>query len=129
MLDLHKERRAAHEHFRGWLRDNQGVPIDTFKPKAALDAFHTGTYADFAKWMEKNKHKIRYQDDPTYLEAFTHASATVQRIAARIAATDRLIDRIVYALYGLTEDEIAIVEGQPHPPTPSRTEPSRGEGE
>jgi hypothetical protein len=30
----------------------------------------------------------------------------------RIAATDRLIDQIVYALYGLTEDEIALVEGR-----------------
>ena len=29
----------------------------------------------------------------------------------RIAATDRLIDRIVYRLYGLTEEEIAVVEG------------------
>lgn len=33
-------------------------------------------------------------------------------IKAKLAATDRLIDRIVYALYGLTEEEIAIVEGK-----------------
>jgi hypothetical protein len=31
-------------------------------------------------------------------------------LIARIAATDWLIDQIVYQLYGLTEDEIAIVE-------------------
>ena len=30
---------------------------------------------------------------------------------ARIAATGRLIDLIVYRLYGLTEEEIAVVEG------------------
>ena len=30
---------------------------------------------------------------------------------ARLVATDALIDRIVYQLYGLTEEEIAIVEG------------------
>jgi len=29
----------------------------------------------------------------------------------QIAATDKEIDRLVYDLYGLTEDEIAIVEG------------------
>ena len=28
----------------------------------------------------------------------------------QIVATDRLIDRLVYELYGLTEDEIGIVE-------------------
>ncbi len=30
----------------------------------------------------------------------------------RIAATDELIDQIVYKLYGLTEEEIGIVEGK-----------------
>jgi hypothetical protein len=29
-----------------------------------------------------------------------------------LAHTDRLIDLIVYKLYGLTEEEIAIVEGR-----------------
>ncbi len=33
-------------------------------------------------------------------------------IAAQIAATDRQIDRLVYELYGLTEEEIRIVEGR-----------------
>ncbi len=33
-------------------------------------------------------------------------------LVQRIAATDRIIDQIVYQLYGLTEEEIAIVEGE-----------------
>ena len=33
-----------------------------------------------------------------------------QRLVERIAATNRLIDLIVYRLYGLTEEEVAIVE-------------------
>ena len=32
-------------------------------------------------------------------------------VGHQIAATDRQIDRLVYDLYGLTEDEIQIVEG------------------
>jgi hypothetical protein len=32
-------------------------------------------------------------------------------LAGMIDATDRQIDRLVYELYGLTEDEIAVVEG------------------
>jgi len=35
----------------------------------------------------------------------------LQPLLARITATDRLIDLIVYRLYGLTEDEVAVVEG------------------
>jgi len=30
----------------------------------------------------------------------------------QIAATDEVIDRLVYELYGLTEEEIRIVEGE-----------------
>ncbi len=33
-----------------------------------------------------------------------------RQLGQRIAATDRLIDQIVYRLYGLTEEEVAIVE-------------------
>ena len=34
-------------------------------------------------------------------------------LTRQIAATDTQIDRLVYDLYGLTEDEIKIVEGEP----------------
>lgn len=33
----------------------------------------------------------------------------------RLSTTDRLIDRIIYRLYGLTEEEVAIVEGKGWP--------------
>jgi hypothetical protein len=33
-----------------------------------------------------------------------------RQLVRRIAATDRLIDLIVYRLYGLTADEVAVVE-------------------
>ena len=35
-----------------------------------------------------------------------------ERVAREIEATDKSIDRLVYELYGLTEDEIKIVEGK-----------------
>jgi hypothetical protein len=38
-----------------------------------------------------------------------HEKTVVER---QIAATDRQIDQLVYELYGLTDEEIAIVEGQ-----------------
>ncbi len=36
--------------------------------------------------------------------------ATLGPLLARIEETDRLIDEIVYKLYGLTDEEIGIVE-------------------
>ena len=41
--------------------------------------------------------------------AVTDQEKTV--LQRQIVATDRLIDRLVYELYGLTEEEIGIVEG------------------
>jgi hypothetical protein len=38
--------------------------------------------------------------------------AVLLPLKARLAATDRLIDQVVYRLYGFTEEEIAIVEGR-----------------
>ena len=38
-----------------------------------------------------------------------HEQESLQR---QIAATDRQIEALVYELYGLTEDEIRIVEGE-----------------
>ncbi|NLX52556.1 MAG: hypothetical protein GXY72_10720, partial [Deltaproteobacteria bacterium] len=38
-----------------------------------------------------------------------HEQTLIQR---RIDATDKQIDKLVYDLYGLTEDEIKIVEGR-----------------
>ncbi len=37
------------------------------------------------------------------------------RLERQIAATDQRIDRLVYDLYGLTEEEIKIVEGEGSP--------------
>ncbi|WIH81416.1 hypothetical protein [Brachyspira pilosicoli] len=36
---------------------------------------------------------------------------TIEMLNARIQAVDKAIDKIVYALYGLNDDEIGIIEG------------------
>ncbi len=46
---------------------------------------------------------------------------------ARLAATDRLIDLIVYRLYRLTEEEVAVVEGTSPPDTPPSDSENGGE--
>jgi len=42
---------------------------------------------------------------------------TLGPLKTRIVLTDKLIDQIVYKLYGLNDDEIAIVERQSSPKT------------
>ena len=45
------------------------------------------------------------------VEVYNSYHADYAALVQRIAETDGLIDQIVYRLYGLTEEEIAIVEG------------------
>jgi uncharacterized coiled-coil protein SlyX len=42
----------------------------------------------------------------------THFDSEKESIERQIAATDKKIDKLVYELYGLTEEEITIVEGK-----------------
>jgi len=51
---------------------------------------------------------VRHGDAGVQIKATAHEKTTLQR---QITATDNQIDRLVYALYGLTDDEIRIVEG------------------
>ena len=44
-------------------------------------------------------------------DAFQKSLSKLTPLKAKISTTDRLIDLIVYRLYGLTEEEIKIVEG------------------
>jgi len=67
------------------------------------------------KYSQKNKQKLRI--DPARRDFQDRLSAefdtSIQRltpIKRKIEMTDHLIDQIVYKLYGLTKDEIKIVE-------------------
>ncbi len=44
------------------------------------------------------------------LESYLETKARAEELEAKIEKTDQLIDEIVYELYGLTEEEIEIVE-------------------
>jgi hypothetical protein len=45
-------------------------------------------------------------------DAFQNSMAKFSPLKNNIATTDRLIDLIVYRLYGLTDEEIEVVEGE-----------------
>ena len=48
----------------------------------------------------------------TDLTPLAELSEGLARVQARIGATNRLIDLIVYRLYGLTANEVTVVEGE-----------------
>ena len=51
---------------------------------------------------------LRQRNDREAL--FTQEKTRIQQLSANIAATDRSINTLVYALFGLTPAEIALIE-------------------
>jgi len=74
-------------------------------------------FAEFEKILFKNRSRLGVSLSDAGLiqrlrDEYEKSLATLLPIKQQLAATDTLIDQIVYRLYGLIEKEIAIVEGK-----------------
>lgn len=67
-------------------------------------------YAEFVAELRKKKIKLSLSDEAEWEEYFLGEQKKALELKAAIETTDRDIDRMVYQLYGLTADEIQIVE-------------------
>jgi hypothetical protein len=76
-----------------------------------LQDWYLLSYSDFLKELIRKKIKLSLSDEADWEEYFNIELTKARILKTQIDQTDREIDRMVYALYGLTEEEIAIVEG------------------
>ena len=103
MLSLHKQLQEKRSRFLRRLSENfEGVKITT-----ALQTFDQLEFKAFVK--QKINLSLTQQDE--WEDYFNQYRYDCQQLSEQIAQTDREIDQRVYQLYGLTEDEIKIVEG------------------
>ena len=65
----------------------------------------------FLQELDKQKIKLTLPQQAEWMQYFEAEKAKANAIQQLISATDKEIDDLVYALYGLTEQEIKIVEG------------------
>ena len=78
-------------------------------PKKLQDWYNL-PYAEFIKELGKKKVKLTLSEEAEWEDYFMQESKKALELKATIDATDKAIDTMVYELYGLTEEEIAIVE-------------------
>lgn len=76
-----------------------------------LQDWYNLSYADFIKEISKQKIKLTLSEEAEWAEYFDQEKRKALEMQSKIADTDKEIDQMVYALYGLTEEEIGIVEG------------------
>lgn len=102
---------------------NYGKRIDTYKQAVALAEAQLGTLAsqtleldDFwrlnqAQWMWLLRQRLGDVANMGELVAvYERYRAQTAPLMRRIQRTDRLIDLVVYRLYGLTEEDVSLVE-------------------
>lgn len=126
MTELHEQRQAEVRQFRTWLEGELGVPIDALTGRTPVEQYwrqERGVDA-LLDAIERNRPRItaldvraprRYGARNTARDVVTEAYEMSMRrlrpILVQLDITDRLIDRLVYRLYAMTPEEIALVDG------------------
>lgn len=85
--------------------------VDIERPSSKLENWHELDFKDFLKELQKANVKLSLSEEADWMNYFNEQKQKAQTLKAEIDKTDREIDRMVYELYGLTEEEIRIVEG------------------
>jgi len=65
---------------------------------------------NFTSVFKKNKIKLSISEEAEWLQYFNEQKAKATELQNQINQTDTEIDQMVYQLYGLTDEEIKIVE-------------------
>jgi len=82
--------------------------LDSLSKK--LKSFYSLTFTQFLTELNKKKIKLSLTEQDEWEDYFNKYKSEILAIQADIDRTDREIDQVVYELYGLTEEEIRIVE-------------------
>lgn len=96
-----------------YLRLDDPFPIENLTKK--LQNWYELDFGDFIKELNKaikkgGGEKLTKTDEMDWMDVFETKKAEAQALKAEINQTDREIDQMVYKLYELTDEEIAIVE-------------------
>lgn len=106
MLTLNAQLQEKRGRFHRRLTENfEGIKITT-----ALQTFDKLTFAEFVAELKKQKIKLTLVQQDEWEEYFGQYADACRQLTDQIATTDKEIDTLVYQLYGLTEEEIKIVE-------------------
>jgi hypothetical protein len=132
MIRLNQEKQQEMKNFLSWLETelqvrpdeegNTGIDALTgkIKLKNYLGDYQKGegelAFEELWEILKKNKNRIGRPLTHEFMaelrEAYERSLAKLRPIKERLRLTNALIDQIVYRLYGLTEEEIQIVESE-----------------
>ena len=107
MLSLNKELQETSQKFQRNIQREYNLE----KLSTKLENWFQITFNEFLKELEKSKVKLTLSQKAEWEDYFIQESKKALDIKHQIDTTDKDIDQMVYGLYGLSEEEIAIVVG------------------
>jgi hypothetical protein len=84
--------------------------FDLNKFSKRLSSWHLLTFREFKGELKKQKIKLSLSDEAEWIQHFEEQKSKALDIENQIEQIDLEIDQMVYELYGLSEEEIRIVE-------------------
>jgi hypothetical protein len=124
MIEMNRQKKSEVKDFLDWLETYTGRPLDQRQLKSSLPTYYEGGWDTFKRTLDRNARAISQVDvlgrEPLgrIQREYHKSTAVLTPLLARLQATDNLIDEIVYRLYGLTAEAIAIVKGVSQPDQP-----------
>jgi hypothetical protein len=107
MMSLNKSFQTKKDKFLNRITTN----FDIEKLSKKLEAFYESDFKTFLKELKKKKVTLTLKDQDEWEEYFETYQKELLELQSQIDTTDKQIDEMVYELYGLSEDEIEVVEG------------------
>ncbi|KAA6302655.1 MAG: Type IIS restriction enzyme Eco57I [Candidatus Ordinivivax streblomastigis] len=106
MLSFNFDLQTKRQRFLKRLADN----FSEIKITGALEHFDELQFKQFLTELQKQKITLSLKQQDEWEEYFTEYQSECRNFVNQIEATDKEIEGMVYALYGLTEEEVKIIE-------------------
>ncbi len=106
MLSQHKDLQESQKKFTKLLQSD--LKIEKLSDK--LEEWNNLSFDDFLGELKKKKIELKLDKKAEWMDYFEKEKANANAVQEVISRTDSEIDAMVYKLYGLTEEEIRIVE-------------------
>ncbi len=106
ILNLNKTLQSKKQKFLKRVTDN----FELEKLSKKLEAFYKYDFKTFVGELKKKKIKLSLVEQDEWEEYFEAYHKELLELQSQIDSTDREIDKMVYELYGLSDEEIAVVE-------------------
>ena len=106
MLSLNSKLHTNRQQFINLLSNN----FSNLKITGVIESFNKLDFKQLIAELAKQKIAIPLKEQKEWEEQFNENKQTCCTLEEQITETDREIDRMVYELYGITEEEVMVIE-------------------